>query len=49
MLGTMQLVAGLINPPPPPPSSIGDLTSRVTDLIISFVEHVVVLVKWAQL
>lgn len=48
MLGTMQLVAGLINPPPPP-SSIGDLTSRVTDLIISFVEHVVVLVKWAQL
>lgn len=49
MLGTMQLVAGLVNPPPPPPSSIGDLTSRVTDLIISFVEHVVVLVKWAQL
>ena len=52
MLGTMQLVAGLINPPPPPLpplSSIGDLTSRVTDLIISFVEHVVVLVKWAQL
>lgn len=38
----MQLVAGLMNPPP---SSIGDLTSRVTDLIISFVEHVVVLVK----
>ena len=37
------------SPPPPPLSSIGDLTSRVTDLIISFVEHVVVLVKWAQL
>ena len=52
MLGTIQLVAGLINPPPPtptPPSSIGDLTSRVTDIIVSFVEHVVVLVKWAQL
>lgn len=46
MLGTIQLVAGLINPPPPTPhSSIGDLTSRVADLIISFVEHVVVLVK----
>ena len=36
-------------PSTPASWSIGDLTSRVTDLIISFVEHVVVLVKWAQL